>query len=93
MGSKVRLEIESFKPRRLVLEKDIKEGITLKNLLNELATTHREVVETAFDLQNQELTGEVMIILSGGLIQSPNGLETKLSDDDVLLSLQVLAGG
>ena len=92
-GSKVRLEIEPLKSGRLVLEKDIEEGATLKDLLNELATTHREVVEIAFDLQSQKLTGAMAIILNGSFIQLLNGLETKISNDDVIAFVPLLVGG
>lgn len=92
-GSKVRLEIELLKSGHLVLEKEIEEGTTLKDLLNEIVTTHREVVEIAFDTQNQKLTGAMAIILNGRFIQLLNGLETKLSNGDVIAFIPLIVGG
>lgn len=92
-GSKVRLEIEFLKSGRLVLEKDIEEGTTLKDLLNEMITTHREVVEIAFDTQSQKLTGAMAIILNGSFIQLLNGLETKLSNGDAIAFVPLIIGG
>lgn len=91
--SKVRLEIELLKSGHLALEKEIEEGTTLKDLLNEIATTHREVVEIAFDTQNQKLTGAIAIILNGSFIQLLNGLETKVSNGDVIDFVPLLVGG
>lgn len=92
-GSKVRLEIELLKSGCLVLEKEIEEGTTLKDLLNEIVTTHREVVEIAFDTQDQKLTGAMAIILNGSFIQLLNGLETKLSNGDVIAFIPLIVGG
>ena len=92
-GSKVRLEIEPLKSGRLVLEKDIEEGTTLKDLLNEMNTTHREVVEIVFDTQSQKLTGAMAIILNGSFIQLLNGLETKLSNGDAIAFVPLIIGG
>lgn len=92
-GNKIRLEVESFKSGRLVVEKEMAAGTTLKDFLNELATTHREVVETAFDLQSQKLTGGMAIILNGIFIQSLNGLETKISNGDDIVFVPLIVGG
>lgn len=92
-GSKVRLEIELLQSGCLVLEKEIEEGTTLKDLLNEIVTTHREVVEIAFDTQDQKLTGAMAIILNGSFIQLLNGLETKLSNGDVIAFIPLIVGG
>jgi molybdopterin converting factor small subunit len=74
----------------LVLEKEIGEGETVKDLLNKVATTHKEFVEVAFDLQKQKLTGEMAIVLNGQLL---NALETKISNGDVVILIPILAGG
>ncbi len=92
-GSKVQLEIELLRSGRLVLEKEIEEGTTLKNLLNEMVTTHREVVEITFDTQSQKLTGAMAIILNGTFIQLLNGLETKIYDGDAISFIPLIVGG
>ena len=91
--NKVRIEIEPLRLGRLILEKDIKEGATLKDLLNELSTTHPEVIEIFFDLQSQKLTGAAAISLNGRLIQILKGLETRLGNGDVIAFVPLLTGG
>jgi len=91
--SKVRIEIESLKSGLLVSDKEIAAGATLKDLLNELVTTHREVVEIAFDTKSQELTGAMAIILNGTFIQFLDNLETKISNSDVIVFVPLLVGG
>ena len=85
-----KVRVEMLRPERLVLEKDIGEGETVKDLLNKVATTHKEFVEVAFDLQKQKLTGEMAIVLNGQLL---NALETKISNGDVVILIPILAGG
>lgn len=91
--NKVRIEIEPLRSGRLVLERAIKEGATLKDLLNELSRTHPEVTEVFFDLQSQKLTGAAAINLNGRLIQILKGLETKLGNGDVITFVPLLSGG
>lgn len=85
-----KVRVEMLRPERLVLEKEIGEGETVKDLLNKVATTHKEFVEVAFDLQKQKLTGEMAIVLNGQLL---NALETKISNGDVVILIPILAGG
>ncbi len=85
-----KVRVEMLRPERLVLEKEIGEGKTVKDLLNKVATTHKEFVEVAFDLQKQKLTGEMAIVLNGQLL---NALETKISNGDVVILIPILAGG
>lgn len=85
-----KVRVEMLRPERLVLEKEIGGGETVKDLLNKVATTHKEFVEVAFDLQKQKLTGEMAIVLNGQLL---NALETKISNGDVVILIPILAGG
>ena len=89
--NKVRLEI--MKTERLVLEMELETGATVRDLLNEAATTHKEILEIAFDLQSQKLTGEMAVVLNGSLIQLLNALETKINDGDVVVLIPILVGG
>jgi len=85
-----KVRVEMLQPERLVLEKEIKEGETVKDLLNEVANTNRKFVEAGFDFEKQILTGEMSIVLNGKLI---NALETKISNGDVVILIPILAGG
>jgi molybdopterin converting factor small subunit len=79
-----------LRPERLVLEMEVKKGLTVKDLLNHVARKHRKFVEAAFDFEKQKLTGEMAIVLNGHLLKA---LETKITDGDVVMIIPILAGG
>ena len=85
-----KVRVEMLQPERLVLEKEIEAGETVKDLLNEVANKNRKFVEAGFDIEQQKLTGEMAIVLNGKLL---NALETKISDGDVVILIPILAGG
>ena len=91
--NRVRIEIEPLKLGRLVLEKEVPEGATIKDLLNEAAGTDREVIAVAFDLLTQKLTGAVAVAINNRLIQTLEGLDTKIDDGDVIALIPLLADG
>ena len=93
MKNKVRLDIEALKLGHLVFEKDIEDGATVKDIFNELAVTHQEIVELAFDIQTQRLTGTMAVILNGSTIEALNGIETKLNNGDVIVVVPIAIGG
>jgi len=92
-NKKISLEIIALKLGHLILEMGIDSGSTVKDILNDLATTHREIAELAFDLQSQKLTGAMAVILNGSFIQSFKGLETRVSDGDVIVLVPLIDGG
>ena len=85
-----KVRVEMLRPERLVLEMEMKGGLTVKDLLNNVAPKHRKFVEAAFDFEKQKLTGEMAIVLNGHLL---NALETKITDGDVVVLIPILAGG
>jgi len=90
---RIRIEIEPLKLGRLVLEEDMEEGSTLKNLLDKLIITHPEVIKPFYDLKDRSLTGAAAIALNGSLIESLNGLETRINNSDVVAIIPHLVGG
>ena len=93
MTIRIRLEIEPLKLGRMVLEEEMEEGSTLKDLLNELAITHHEVIKYFYGLKDRKLTGAAAIALNGSLIQTLNGLETRINNSDVIAVVPLLVGG
>jgi molybdopterin converting factor small subunit len=79
-----------LRPERLVLEMEMKKGLTVKDLINTVARKHRKFVEAAFDFEKQKLTGDMAIVLNGHLLEA---LETKITDGDVVTIVPILAGG
>ena len=89
-SARYKVRVEILRPERLVLEMEVEEGVTVKDLLNNAATKHRKFIEAAFDLEKQKLTGDMAIVLNGHLL---NALETKISEGDVVTLIPILAGG
>lgn len=79
-----------LRPERLVLEMEMKEGLSVRDVLNNMSRKHRKFVEAAFDFEKQKLTGEMAIVLNGHLLRA---LETKITDGDVVMIIPILAGG
>ena len=71
----------------------MEEGSTLEDLLNKLAITHPEPIKFFYDLKDRKLTGAAAIALNGSLIQSLNGLETRIENGDVVALIPILVGG
>ena len=93
MTIRIRIEIEPLKLGRLVLEEEMEEGSTLRDLLDKLVITHPEPIKHFYDLKERSLTGAAAIALNGSLIQSLNGLETRINNSDVVAVIPVLVGG
>ena len=85
-----KVRVEMLRPERVVLEMEMKKGLNVKDLLNHAARKQRKFVEAAFDLEKQELTGEMAIVLNGHLLKA---LETEIADGDVVMIIPILAGG
>ena len=77
----------------LVLEREIKDNSTVKELLLGLATTYPRFKQTVFDVKSQKLNGGVGIFYNGRQLELVNGLETRLKDHDALIFFPIIAGG
>ena len=91
--NRVCIEIEPLKLGRLVLETEVPVGATIRDLLNETAGKEREVIEMAFDIKTQKLTGAVAVVINNRLIQTLEGLDTRIQDGDVIALIPLLADG
>lgn len=77
----------------LVLEREIKDNSTVKELLLGLATTYPRLKQAVFDVKSQKLNSGVGIFYNGRQLELVNGLETRLKDHDALIFFPVIAGG
>lgn len=91
--NRVRIEIEPRRQGRVVLEKEMPAGATIKDIFNEVAETDKELIETAFEPQTQKLTGAVAVAVNNRLIQTLEGLDTRIADGDVIALIPLLADG
>ncbi len=74
-------------------EQAIEAGKTVKHLLNQLADKYPRFAETVYDARIQKLAESVSIYFNGRHLELANGLETRLSEGDILVFLPVIAGG
>ena len=77
----------------VILEQEIEEGITVRDILNRLSIKYQRFVEVVFDVKAQKQTESVNIFLNGRNIELLNGLTTKLSDGDTLTFITPIIGG
>lgn len=99
--SKVHLEILGWLTETLgiegtneiIFDQEIEGDKTVKDLLNQLAPRYQRFRQMVFDVKAQKLTGRVGIFFNGHILESVNGLETKLKDGDILTFIPPMVGG
>lgn len=99
--SKVSIEFLSWltetvgqpKVHEVVLDWEIGEGSTVKDILVSVAKTYPAFKKSVFDTRGEKLSGAVGIYINGCQLELAEGLETRLKDRDALTLFPVLAGG
>ena len=76
-----------------VLEKEIGIETTICNLLTDIALSNSEFRKVVFNPDTGTISDQINIILNQKLINFPRGMETKLSDGDVVTLLPMYSGG
>ena len=97
----VRVEVMSWLRRyfdaegseRVVMEKWVPDGMSVRELVEEIAARNRALGELLFDPETGRWTGHVSLILNGRFLELSGGLEARLRDGDVLRVMPVFAGG
>jgi molybdopterin converting factor small subunit len=100
---KVRLEVIPSLADTLGIEVTSEEAIpepetegdhnSVGELLNRLCSRYQRFGQLVFDIDTQELTGEVIIFLNGRALELVNGLDSKLSDGDTMTLVPLIVGG
>jgi len=99
--SRVRVEVMPWLSRyfgdegrsRIVLERDLPDGDTVKDLLEMLSLHNREFRDILFHPVTGKPGRYMTIVLNGRLLELTGGLETKLKHDDTIILMAALAGG
>ncbi len=76
-----------------VLEREIEEGITISDLLTDLASSEPDFRKVVFNPDVGKVSEQIHVILNGNLLQFPDVPETKLNDGDNLVLIPVYYGG
>lgn len=74
------------------LNVDLEEGSTVKDLLDDLSTSHQKFRSAIFD-ESGRVRDYVILMKNRKNIESLGGLETKLSEGDEVAILPPVAGG
>ncbi len=100
--NRVRLEILSWLAETtceqvanggVILEQDFGENDTVKDVICQLSARYPRFGSLVFDVRAQRLTEAVCILINGHHLELANGLDTKLSDGDVLTFVPPMEGG
>ena len=77
-----------------ILEFSRSKAVTVGNVLKRLADLHgKSFVEYVYDHKTNEVRGFLQFLINGRSISSFEGLNTKLSDGDVLAIIPPVGGG
>ncbi|MAG35985.1 MAG: hypothetical protein CL878_07055 [Dehalococcoidia bacterium] len=98
---RVRVEVMSWlsryldtgRPSRVILEQDVGDGTTVRQLLEEIASDNQEFREVLFDATTGRLSGHIGLILNGRFLELAGGLEAELKPGDVVRLMPGFSGG
>ena len=78
---------------RLILEREVIEGATVRDLLEEIASRNREFKEALFDARTGKLAVHISLILNGSFLELSGGLEARLKPGDTIRLMLAFSGG
>ena len=99
--TRVRLEIMPWLSRyfgadgsgRVILDREVRDGATVSDLLEEIASQNPELREVLFAAKNRRLPGHIILILNGRFVQLAGGLDATLRSGDTIRLMPTLGGG
>jgi molybdopterin converting factor small subunit len=77
----------------LTLERETPAGATLENVLKELSLTYPELGRMLFDREKGGVSEEIILVLNGHLLLSPDAAAIGVRDGDTLVILPTYTGG
>ncbi len=78
---------------QVVLEREVDDGATVRDLLEEITSQNLEFKEVLFDPKTGILAGHVGLILNGRFLELVGGVETELKPGDTLQLMPGFTGG
>ena len=99
--STVRLEIMPWLSRyfatehsgRVVLETEVSDGATVRDLLEEFTSHNQEFGEVLFDAETGRVLAHISLVLNGRLLELAGGLEGELRPGDTVRLVPGFSGG
>jgi molybdopterin converting factor small subunit len=78
---------------RVILEREVDDGTTVRDLLQELTAQNQAFNEVLFDAKSGKLAGHISLILNGTFLELAGGLETQLRPGDTIRLMPGFSGG
>jgi molybdopterin converting factor small subunit len=78
---------------RVILEREVSDGATVRELLEEITTQNQEFKDVLFNTKTGKLAGHVGLILNGRFLELAGGMETQLKPGDTLRLMPGFTGG
>jgi molybdopterin converting factor small subunit len=80
-------------PGPFVLEREIGDGATVRELFEEIAGQNRAVKEALFDARTGRLAGQISALLNGRFLELAGGLDAELKGGDTVRLMFIPSGG
>ena len=77
----------------LVLEREVRKGATVRDLLDEVTSQSREFKSSPFNARTGQLAGHLSVILNGRFLELSGGLEAELKPGDTIRFMLGFSGG
>jgi molybdopterin converting factor small subunit len=77
----------------VTLEREIDDGTTVKDLLEDIASQNQAFKEVLFDAKTGRLAGHISLILNGRFLELAGGLEAQLRPGDTIRLMPGFSGG
>ena len=90
LKAKIKIETIAWKSTTPVTELELKNGDTLRDVLNRWALLNPDIARVAYNVKEQKPTGVMAIVLNGILEQA---LNVKMKNGDVIALVPVIDGG
>ena len=78
---------------RVILEREVSDGATIRDLLEDVASQNREFKEGLFNSKTGNLAGHLSLILNGRFLELSGGLEAGLKPGDTIRLMLGFSGG
>lgn len=99
--SRVRLEVMPWlnryfgteRSQRVVLESEVNEGATVRDLLERISSGNQELRQVLFDARTGRLSVHITLTLNGRFVELSGGLEARLRPGDTIRIMPALGGG
>ena len=78
---------------RVIVDIDVSDGATVREVLEEVASQNQELKDVLFDDRTERLSGYVWGILNGRPLDLAGGLEARLKPGDTIRLLPDISGG